>query len=235
MLKSMASRNEDRMHAILPLSDYKHKLASKEQVSQWHITNLISVKLQLYHWTSTRHKCQLLFLSNMTDHDNVILPTFATSTIVWPTPENYPSFNENGQCKSNFDLTRDDAIQLITIDNNNNKKYRLTIKPKDYYQHRHYRSSFLSDSEQKDKTVLGRLLQLDFSTDMPDMICIYNNTGNIFQDSVGTKGIYLIGCFAKNKWILNFQRRDGYPSPLANLGKWQRHVCDEKNNGFNIY
>ncbi|ORZ07430.1 hypothetical protein BCR42DRAFT_426248 [Absidia repens] len=246
MLKSKASRNEDRMHAILPLSEYKHKLVSKEQVGQWHINDLISVKLQLYHWTTTKDKWQLLFLSNFTDHVSGTLPTFATSNIVWPGPETYPTLTDDGQYKCNFDLTRDDSIQLTALDNTTatsiKKQYKLTIKPKEYYQHKNYQVSLLSGNQGKDEAMLRRLIQLDFPTDLPDMICIPNFTGHFIQDdphpmTVQTKSIYLIGCSAKNKWILKFEC-DFQQLPLANLQTWERHACDVTNAlaaGFDIY
>ncbi|CAO3601413.1 unnamed protein product [Absidia cylindrospora] len=233
MLRSKASRNEDRMFAILPLSDYKHKLTSKEQVSQWHITNLISVKLQLYSWTNTKHKWQLLFLSTLTNHVSATLPTFASSTIDWPTPEKYPSLNENGQYKCNFDLTRHDSIQLTASD-------KLTIKPKEYYLHANYQNILLSGHNPKDEAMLRRLLQLDFPTDLPDMICIRdyirNNNNDYTASREGlTNCIYLIGCVAKNKWILKFERDFRY-HPVAKLQKWEHRVFDDKTNpGFDIY
>ncbi|CAO3601392.1 unnamed protein product [Absidia cylindrospora] len=234
MLKSKASRNEDRMHAILPTSEYKHKLVNKNQVGHWKITDLISVKLQLYDWTTTKDKWQLLFLSTFTDHVSGTLPTFATSNIVWPGPDKYPSLIEDGQYKCNFDLTRDDSIQLTAI---GTKQYKLTIKPKEYYQHPHYQSSFLSGHEQKDEAMLRRLVQLNPTDDLPDMICIPNFTGHFIHESVLTRSIYLIGCMAKNKWILKFEC-DLKQLPMADLHTWKHHACDVTNtlvDGFDIY
>ncbi|ORZ07428.1 hypothetical protein BCR42DRAFT_426243 [Absidia repens] len=215
MLKSKASRNEDRMHAILPLSEYKHKLVSKEQVGRWHINDLISVKLQLYHWTTTKDKWQLLFLSNFTDHVSGTLPTFATSNIVWPGPETYPTLTEDDQYKCNFDLTRDDSIQLTGLDPGTSikKQYKLTIKPKEYYQHNNYQMSLLSGGQRKDEAIRPSPM------------------------AVQTKSIYLIGCSTKNKWILKFEC-DFQQPPLPNLQTWERHACDVTNAlaaGFDIY
>ncbi|CAO3600985.1 unnamed protein product [Absidia cylindrospora] len=242
ILKSKASRNEDRMHAILPLSpDYKHKIASKNQVSQWHITNLISVKLQLYDWASTKHKWQLLFLSSFSNHMGGTLPTFATSTIAWPSPANYPTLHEQDKC--NFDLTNDDSIQLVTLDNGSKK---LVIKPKEYYQHKNYQKILLSGHNPKDEAMLRRLLHLNTTIDLPDMICIPDDSDHIFQQDTSTTKrdggvthcIYLIGCFAKNKWILKFEKTFRY-YPVANLQKWEHHVCDDMDTtttaGFDIY
>ncbi|ORZ05590.1 hypothetical protein BCR42DRAFT_443604 [Absidia repens] len=219
ILRSKASRNEDRMHAILPLSDYKHKLRSKEQVSQWHITDLISVKLQPYDWASTKHKWQLLFFYPASPTMWVVtLPTFATSTIDWPKPRNYPTLDEDGkhyQC--NFDLTKEDSIQLnIALDNNNKKQYKLTIKPKEYYQNKSYQKNPLIVQEAS-STAASAAAHDDLTT---------------------THYIYLIGCFAKNKWILKFEKTFRY-NPIAHFQKWEHHVCDNDNaastTGFDIY
>ncbi|ORZ06419.1 hypothetical protein BCR42DRAFT_456398 [Absidia repens] len=243
MLKSKASRNEDRMHAILPLSHYKHKLGSKEQVGQWHITSLISVKLQLYTWANTKHQWQLLFLSTLSNHASATLPTFATSNIDWPTTDKYPTLNENDQYQCNFDLTNPDSIQLTSLDNNN--KHKLTIKPKEYYLHANYQNILLSGLAPKDEAQLRRLLHLEFPSDLPDMLCIREYTAGrpsqSHQDSEYvaaregfTHCIYLIGCMAKNQWILKIERDFKY-HPVAKLQKWERRVLDANSKGFDIY
>ncbi|ORZ15388.1 hypothetical protein BCR42DRAFT_416968 [Absidia repens] len=88
MLKSEATRHEDRLYAILPLSEYKHKLTNKAQADRWcGMDSLVSVKLQLYEWTSTKDKLTLLlFLSSRADYLGKITLTFATSNILWPGP-----------------------------------------------------------------------------------------------------------------------------------------------------
>ncbi|CAO3601313.1 unnamed protein product [Absidia cylindrospora] len=59
MLKSKASKNEDRFYAILPQSKYKDQVS---QVDQWNITTLISVKLKLFEIMDAEDKWILLFL-----------------------------------------------------------------------------------------------------------------------------------------------------------------------------
>ncbi|CAO3649495.1 unnamed protein product [Cunninghamella blakesleeana] len=81
IIKSSASRNEDRFYAILPSwGRYKHLIKDKHTISKWNITDMLSVKLKLYEildeddlWNKAR---LLLYCSIPTSKP--ILPSFAT-------------------------------------------------------------------------------------------------------------------------------------------------------------
>ncbi|CAO3651678.1 unnamed protein product [Cunninghamella blakesleeana] len=82
ILNSNASRNEDRFYAILPSwNKYQHLIKNKNTISNWNITNMISVKLKLYEILDDDgdlwDKARLLFSCRIYQ-DKPIIPTFAT-------------------------------------------------------------------------------------------------------------------------------------------------------------
>ncbi|CAO3593635.1 unnamed protein product [Absidia cylindrospora] len=141
MLKSKASRNEDRLYAILPQSEYRCILSDKNKVSEWNITTLTDVKLKLYEFMNTKDKLNLLFWSSHSKSSNqgMVLPTFATSTLSSDAPNDYLA------CDScNFDLNDPSTIMLYhyQIDSKDSADededalcdlYCLRLKPMEYY------------------------------------------------------------------------------------------------------
>ncbi|ORZ06417.1 hypothetical protein BCR42DRAFT_427113 [Absidia repens] len=87
ILKSKASRCEDRLYAVLPLSKYKDQPTNQSLVDEEGrcqvVNNLTSLKLKLFQWMDTKDRLDLLFLAgnNASLHHDCILPTFATTTI----------------------------------------------------------------------------------------------------------------------------------------------------------
>ncbi|CAO3649886.1 unnamed protein product [Cunninghamella blakesleeana] len=81
MIRSNATRNEDRFHAILPSWEkYKHLIQDKNTISDWNITDFLSVKLKLFEImddTDLWNKARLLYYSSVFN-GKPILPTFAT-------------------------------------------------------------------------------------------------------------------------------------------------------------
>ncbi|CAO3600987.1 unnamed protein product [Absidia cylindrospora] len=113
MLKSKASKNEDRFYAILPLSKYKDKL---NQVAHWEINHMMSVKLKLFEIMDTKDKWILLFLSGRTLGSNTfqVLPTFCSSTING-TPLGIISKRIQGIFTSKTNLPPSPSIVPITL------------------------------------------------------------------------------------------------------------------------
>ncbi|ORZ07440.1 hypothetical protein BCR42DRAFT_426256 [Absidia repens] len=224
ILKSKASRAEDRYYAVLPLSQkYKHRLTSKEfVVVKGEIHTLLSVKLKLYEWMDTKDKLTLVFLSCYRKERDLtlILPTFATPTIYWPSSSDCFSTEEEDANQSlafNFDLTDDTTITLHYVDD----LYSLHLKPLEYY------------------TTLCRRLQLN-GEDRLDVIAIpHLALGASSSDSsqpttTSVFWIQLIGNVDKNKWV--FDKCTLACSP-TDSSDWVHHYSrdDTSNAGFNIY
>ncbi|ORZ16236.1 hypothetical protein BCR42DRAFT_32285 [Absidia repens] len=77
MLNSQAAKNEDRFYAVLPLSvKYKDCIKTQDTVSQWQITDMISVCMRLYTFVGIREKVAMLY--NCSKGRMLILPSFAS-------------------------------------------------------------------------------------------------------------------------------------------------------------
>ncbi|CAO3651517.1 unnamed protein product [Cunninghamella blakesleeana] len=81
MIKSMASKDEDRFYAILPSwNKYNHLIKNRNTISNWKITGLLSAKLKLYeilHSDDLWNKARLLYYCSISV-GKPILPSFAT-------------------------------------------------------------------------------------------------------------------------------------------------------------
>ncbi|CAO3593562.1 unnamed protein product [Absidia cylindrospora] len=246
ILKSRASRDEDRLHAILPLSEYKHKLTSQDQTG---VDSLVSVKLQLYEWMNTKHKLELLFLSSRADYLGKITPTFATSRILWPDDADYPMvqvIENNPIFALNFDVTGDPVITL-----SRHGRHQLNIKPLEYHVDLGWHNSSSKVKQNMDAwaTLCGWLGHdlLPNDTTTPDVICIPSLTlqgmkhaAAAEQQRAVTHFIYLIGSLAENKWILKDFVLDGFCGCISDnafscQGEWEHCICDKASPGFDIY
>ncbi|CAO3601380.1 unnamed protein product [Absidia cylindrospora] len=230
MLLSKASKNEDRFHAILPLSEYKSKLGSKNQVDQWNITTLSSVKLKLFEWMTTVGKLNLLFMSGDHTSSNIglVLPTFATSTISSTARKNYPSL-DHATYPCNFDLNNASTIMLHQHQHDELHEYYLYLKSKEYYT-MDVVNHCVSPEE---KTTLCKRLGIDTL----QVVCIPafgKYTQELFSphDSIDEYRIHLIGNSLKNKWILDKRRSN---IEFLKHHTWTRHESDNHSTGFNIY
>ncbi|CAO3652229.1 unnamed protein product [Cunninghamella blakesleeana] len=97
MVKSNASRNEDRFYAILPSwNKYQHLIKKKNKVSNWNITDMLSVKLKLYEILDDNddlwNKARLLLYCSIY-FGKPILPSFATQHQVYFTLEEIDNFD----------------------------------------------------------------------------------------------------------------------------------------------
>ncbi|CAO3593677.1 unnamed protein product [Absidia cylindrospora] len=213
LLKSKASKCEDRFYAVLPLSKYKDKFISQSLVDKsCQVTSMTSVKLKLFEWMDTKDKLNLLFLtaSNMPSslHGHM-LPTFATTNLNWE--PNFEIENVSSRFDSagafNFDLRHPSTTlvlhrhQTTTEDNDvgrldgKSNLYFLNLKPKEYFL---FPRSHVDINIKNNR--LSRSLHLDGPDDILDLVKISSVTAGtaiLFDFS-----IYLLGNFEKNKWIL---------------------------------
>ncbi|ORZ06270.1 hypothetical protein BCR42DRAFT_427404 [Absidia repens] len=256
MLKSRASKNEDRFYAILPLSEYDDRLGNKDVVDHWHITTMISVKLQLLDWMTPRDKLVLLFLS--ADHRSLmegrILPTFATANIYWPpAADQYPTLEEEDEQYSNFDLTSAATMTLhkpLAHQDGLLGLYKLVLKPKEYYLCVDKDLKWGAQlSLGKDTALCKQLSLIDFM-DTLDVVCIPNvreavmkahhdDNNNDDDDEHHHHGglrpfyIFLVGSFTKNIWVL---KPFWYSYSVACDDLFSRRSCqDDYKDGFHIY
>ncbi|CAO3601264.1 unnamed protein product [Absidia cylindrospora] len=243
ILKSKASKNEDRFYAILPLSKYKAELGSKDVVSSWHIHTMVSVKLKLFQWMDTRDKLDLLYLSGF----GMVLPTFATARLQWPTQNDtasssFDNDDDNdddldGIHPCNFDLSKTSTIQLIPVKDNPLTKYKLKLKPCSYYTCD--QSIFAETVLRGEKnTVLCKALRLDRTKDRFDLVCIpsYGDSDTLsvhrHRADYHPRQLFLVGCDASNTWVI----ATGFDFSSVNaVPQWSLHYADNESAGFDIY
>ncbi|ORZ07413.1 hypothetical protein BCR42DRAFT_426220 [Absidia repens] len=243
MLISKASKNEDRFYSILPLSEYKDKLINKNEVDQWNINTLSSVKLKLFEFMTTKDKLHLLFMSGNNKASNVgkVAPTFASTTISSRAHSEGLTM-DSVKYPCNFDLSDDSIIVLHqpTVSNNKNGShmYYLHLTPKAYYTKTESKD-WLSRDERCNVQLLKRLQIDDPKIDVIDIVCIHFNDDKRMSalhknDMMGyyNPGIILIGRFAINKWILDWWQY--YISP-SYCDSWTHHFHGSDGPGFNIY
>ncbi|CAO3593662.1 unnamed protein product [Absidia cylindrospora] len=232
MLKSKASKNEDRFYAVFPLTQkYKHMITDKAVVSSWHINTMASVKLKLYELMDTKDKLNLLFITgnHYTRRGDMILPTFATPTLCWYVPTEYLQGNE----PCNFDLDDPSTLQLVFCDG----LHHLHLKPIEYYlalePPKHV------DYVKRKKATLCKRLDLEDHIDKLDVVCIPSFGDTVMKQYADDENweyqyICLVGSFERNKWVLSAVKPSEFDPETAS--GWTHHHCDKKNNsGFNIY
>ncbi|ORY97069.1 hypothetical protein BCR42DRAFT_430490 [Absidia repens] len=256
ILVSKASRNEDRFHSILPLTEYKSKIT---EVRHWNITSLLSVKLKLYEIMNTKDKLVLLFWSGHAIHGSV-LPTFATSTLsldlgIGMLRDEMPS-------SSQFDLNCPSTIMLRQINNSdadneegddddddedddNLNRYYLRLKAREYYMvdFQYFTEDMLKDCLDaiKDSAALYNRLGMDEDINTSfDIVSIpaLKRTGTSLDyfnsPSHGLYSLNLIGSFAKNIWILDRYHFDVYPED-RNMWTYYKTDADDEFFTFDIY
>ncbi|ORZ15384.1 hypothetical protein BCR42DRAFT_416967 [Absidia repens] len=263
ILKSKASKAEDRFYAALPLFDhYKDKIMrSQTSVNSrcWdNMTTMLDVKLTLFEWMNISDKLNLLFLTgNVTAPTNLmILPTFATTTLSWVSnaPRHYLHLphikgedDEGDRVLFNFDLTDPSTIMLRTTttachsNNNNNiptsRLHFLHLKPREYYVN--VEPTHTNTLQNNTKKTLCKQLQLDPFVDPIAVVRISS-----FCDAAMKKDehgvdwkrycIFLTGNFEKNKWVLSSV---AFPQGLVDA-HWQHHTYSKDHpskEGFHIY
>ncbi|ORZ06505.1 hypothetical protein BCR42DRAFT_427234 [Absidia repens] len=246
ILNSNASKNEDRFYSILPLSEYKNILLSENEVDQWNISTMVSVKVKLFEFMGIKDKLNLLFMSGSVCTYNIgtVLPTFATSTLSSAVHSDYVTL-DSAKYPYNFDLANKSTIMLHyqpTSSNNNNNKgkyashlYYLNIKPMEYSMKVDSRDWYSSTTPLK-IALLKRLL-IDDPNATIDVVYIpaysVKNT-NTYPDTISYHydAIILLGNFRKNKWILD---ELGLPDDLPNTHDWAHCFSVADHPGFNIY
>ncbi|CAO3601423.1 unnamed protein product [Absidia cylindrospora] len=140
MLRSKASKTEDRFYSVLPLSKkYKDKLTTQESVASWQVHTMLSVKLKLYEWMDTKDKLNLVFLSSHRKEQDLvmdltlILPTFATTTIYWSATADFFKQDQDHAPAFNFDLNNEE--DTIMLHHHQSDLRYLHLKPLEYYVH----------------------------------------------------------------------------------------------------
>ncbi|KAI8079848.1 uncharacterized protein BX664DRAFT_388822 [Halteromyces radiatus] len=206
ILNSRATKNEDRFHAILPLSPKYHKIkTSKDTISRWHISNMKSVKLKLYEILDTEDKLQLLLSCARESH--TLLPTFASTSNSCPdTFRLFASVVSFRLMMINFDLSDPSAIHFGFSHCGNYRGPCLHLRPIKYYVHEHF-GSLLQDRDEVKR--YSRVIKelgietLDASFKFVTISSFCSNdevdiTGASYKDLV----IPLFGSMDKNVWIV---------------------------------
>ncbi|CAO3601440.1 unnamed protein product [Absidia cylindrospora] len=231
MLKSKASKHEDRFFAILPQTNYKDKIY---QIGDCNLNSMTAVKLKLFEIMDTKDKLDLLFLvgTSRMEYKFDTLPTFITPTIYWNDP-----FRAYGltQFPYNFDFL-DNNQSTITLhqEKNSSRQHYLQLTPKEYYVHHKLVHHFISNNKHARKTKLFDYLPLDDNCSLIlDIISIsLFNESAIVDDApleMINHRINLIGSFEKNKWLL-------CKNPLRfNKDNWDYHANEDHCIIFNIY
>ncbi|ORZ07389.1 hypothetical protein BCR42DRAFT_426173 [Absidia repens] len=212
MLCSKASKNEDRFYAILPQTKYKDKT---NQVPDWNINNMTSIKLKLFEILDTKDKLTLLFLAGFNRSSSRfeltadVLPTFATSSVSKSACNYFAA-----DYPLNFDLDNKSTITLHPHARDSHLSYFLQLTPKTYSvadlstNHPDYIDSSRGDylDELADAMIEKTRNYLQLSTPVC-IVCIsyFDTSTSTYWESYRTlmKGaLYLAGSFRENKWTL---------------------------------
>ncbi|ORZ04135.1 hypothetical protein BCR42DRAFT_457300 [Absidia repens] len=233
MLKSKASKCEDRFYAVLPLfSKYKHML-THQVVDHWHVDSMAAVKLQLFEWMDTKDKLALLFLAGRYNAlgQSHILPTFATTTITWgerPAEESVTS-NQVDDDVFNFDLTQPSVLTLHHSQANDDDDHGGHDDPGLYFLHlkpKRYRLYEKAHTPEIKNAMLFKRLQLNDDDDLRLVKIVSRDIETDHQ--MEHPCIFLLGSLKKNKWILMVK----YLLPAHAV----KAFTEETNSdGFNIY
>ncbi|ORZ04117.1 hypothetical protein BCR42DRAFT_497124 [Absidia repens] len=216
MLRSKASRNEDRFYSILPLSEHADQ---KTEVSHWNIQSMVSVKLKLYEIMNIKNKLALLFWST---HENAIkndvLPTFATSTL--PAEFQLGIFlNIISHYPCNFDLNNPSTITFHhhKQQTNNNRqqdddddchRYFLRLIPEKYHVMHHHNLPEAAIYLLRDSIPICKRLGIYHAfTETLDIVAIpafptsgFHSTCDEFYHLQSF--ILLVRSFVENKWMI---------------------------------
>ncbi|ORZ04494.1 hypothetical protein BCR42DRAFT_429177 [Absidia repens] len=220
ILKSKASKHEDRFYAILPQSKYKTNIY---QVSHWEVHSLVQVKLRLFEIMDIEDKVNLLFLSGVYDSKPKVdtLPTFATSNISWKTPATR-RFTDN---PCNFDFNDKSTITLHY--NHDANLYYLRVIPRNITKTKlfndchQFKDDDDDDNDHNHSSSKMAIVSISPITRGEMLLPFFN--GDINSDF----RIHLIGSFYENKWLLSneFHEHKG----------WDHHYNNDKHTIFNIY
>ncbi|ORZ06405.1 hypothetical protein BCR42DRAFT_496279 [Absidia repens] len=228
MLKSKASKHEDRFYAILPQSKYISKIS---QVSDWQLHSMVDVKLKLFEIMDTNDKVNLLFMSGVHDTKTQgdTLPTFATSIYSWDS--HFLSYTG-----SPYNIDFDDDYITLRYQQDANLHY-LQLIPAEYYIG--WRSETTNMDYYDAKVAKARKTKLfkyndhddddeddhhhGFTMDIVALTPVAKQSG--IDDS--DVRIHLIGSFAENKWLLSSAYDGGI--------EWEHHYNEDKTTIFNIY
>ncbi|KAI8079850.1 uncharacterized protein BX664DRAFT_388823 [Halteromyces radiatus] len=199
MLNSRATKNEDRFHAILPLSSKYDKIKrSKDTISSWNISDMKSVKLKLYEILDMEDK--LYLLQGCSKEIQTLLPTFVSKF----DPDTIHYFTYVSSLRSsefNFDFS--DAIQFES--NSKCGDYQgpcLHLRPKKYYIHP--MDSLLQEEVKEYNRVLKELgfERMDESFKFATISSFYADDDSDITDLYEDLVIQLFGSITKNVWIL---------------------------------
>ncbi|ORZ07373.1 hypothetical protein BCR42DRAFT_426132 [Absidia repens] len=243
ILQSKASKTEDRLYAILPLfQKYKYLIGSKDLEDSWKINTMHSLKLKLYKWMNVTNRFILLLLSGnwKSLQKGMILPTFATSTIIWcGYDDNVMTADDYESC--NIDLSDPSAL---TLKQTATDQFFLHLKPRIYYVWTDARKDCLNEHHEDNKRKYGRLKCFDAGLTL-DTICIpgcvlpameINPQDNIFLEYLL---IVLVGNLERNIWIVgswaDYIPQEELDIPSGNDTAWIIHNGDDYPSGFHIY
>ncbi|CAO3633338.1 unnamed protein product [Cunninghamella echinulata] len=119
VLTTKASRNEDRFYAILPSwSKHSHLMKNKNFMSDWNITDIISVRLKLYEISDLYDKIRLINACSYSHPtDTPTFPTFASSF--------YPHYVQCNDLYQPEHVHKDysDTLLNYLLDKNDNQEY----------------------------------------------------------------------------------------------------------------
>ncbi|CAO3601272.1 unnamed protein product [Absidia cylindrospora] len=222
--KMLNSKAKDRFYAILPQSKYKDNI---NQVADWHIHTMLSVKLKLFEIMDTKDKLTLLFLagceppsSAYEDHGLLLLlPTFATPTLSKTTF----SFFAVPDYPLNFDVANPSTI---TLDHYLYYSF-LQLTPNKYHVLSHpYLGLTTQNYVNPKKRCLCNAFQLDEDSLTMDIVYV-----SYFDEARASDNcnLWLIGSFVENKWLLSIG------GPLFAFNKWDHHDNEDASTVFNIY
>ncbi|KAI9303241.1 hypothetical protein BJ944DRAFT_268727 [Cunninghamella echinulata] len=233
LLVSKAARNEDKFNAILPIWDrYHHWIKGINTISEWNITDSISVQLKLYEmmddlWDKARllHACSKNFSLSLLpsyvrryqDFDLFIIEKDKVDMAC----EKYMS------CIKEYALDtfgNNNSLQhILDNNNNNNKEYASSLYIENlmdiqlnFHDHRHYhqyhyltikvKQYFTCKEKPKYNYAILSACSLNYDDDLISVyIPFFTFTIPDFTNvipPIDSSGIFLFGSMDQNKWVV---------------------------------
>ncbi|KAI8078885.1 uncharacterized protein BX664DRAFT_362434 [Halteromyces radiatus] len=184
MLNSNATRNEDRFYAILPLFKEFKPFADNHDISNWGITDMLSVRLQLFRMVNFQEKLAILLSCTIINFSSdVILPSFAS---------NYNHYFFNVATGLSYKTAWLKDIELLKDEDINRDYLRITVPWS-----RTFTDTTLSHDLVITKHARGKL-GLDASEVMTVFIPIVVHD----ERTNHTMGVKLLGNRQKNIWVM---------------------------------
>jgi hypothetical protein len=226
MLRSKASRNQDRFNAVLPISDAHHfYLKDKDTISQWGISNMVSVRMRVRTWFTAEENLTLLYSLWSRACQQITLPSFDHEDIDSVLNDPWQHFSHDRLFevpaeKYNFDLqqpanvsssstcTSVSMVDEIDTAATSLLRYSIHIQPKQYQIQKIYYLETDEPFVTFISTITWKTLQLNpyrdalFYVQIPLLHLETAEQGKEMEEEYKwSHRIALVGSMERNRWV----------------------------------